>query len=230
MKEVNEAQARKQLAYDEAVKGKTDEEIVALNYFFNAAKKKGCFKKKKVLLVSDAQYDELVAKRASELTEQAVLAALGLDGNQSWFIESLKVHTPEFEDAEYVKMGDDEMARTSRITTTVLLYGADTMYFYARTFSLTDRYNNELAASIMYKDITSIALNTVTTESRRDVIEQSGCLKKNKEIQVWVPATANKVIFTVPGKTYTVNIGNAKSIMTATIAKLRNKIAECKKK
>lgn len=229
MSKINEEQQKRQLAYTEAIKGKTDEEIVAINYFFNAFKKQGCLKKKTVTLVSDAQYDELVSRRAAEITNQGVLAALGLEASQQWFIEPLKVCTPEFADAEYMKMGADEKPRTSRVTTTFLLFGQDTMYIYYRTTSLTDRYSNEWSASIMYKDITSIAFNTVTTESRHDLIEQGGCLKHAKEIPVWVPGTINNAVFTVPGKTYEVNVGSAKSVMTATIAKLREKIAACKK-
>ena len=227
--ELKEEQRNRQLAYADAVKGKSEDEILALNYFFNTQKKKGCVKKYKIPLVTDAQFDELVSKRAGEITSQGVLAALGLSTPPTWIIEPLKVCTPEFEDAEYIKMGADEKARTSRSTTTFLLYAPDTMYIYARTMSLTDRYSNEISASMLYKDITSVALHSVTTETRHDVLEPGGCMRKAKELPVWVPGTTNKVIFTVSGKSYDVNVGGAKAVMTSAVAKLRAKIAESKK-
>lgn len=224
--ELKEEQERRQLAYEDAIKGKTDEEVLAINYFFNTQKKKGCLTKKKVPLVTDEQFDELVSKRAAEITSQGVLAALGLNTPPGWIIDPLKVCTPEFDGAEYVRMGADDKARTSRITTTFLLYATDMLYIYSRTVSLTDRYANELSASIMYKDITSVALNSLTTEVRHDVIEPG---RKAKEIPVWIPGTTNKVIFTVSGTTYEVNVGGAKAVMTAAVANLRAKIAESKK-
>lgn len=223
--EYKEQQELRKLAYEEAVKGKSDEEILAVNYFFNTQKKKGCLSKKKIPMVTDEQFDELVSKRAGEITSQGVLAALGLSTPPAWIIDPLKVCTPEFDDAEYVKMGADDKARTSRITTTFLLYSTDTMYIYSRTVSLTDRYSNELSVSIMYKDIASVAMNSVTTEVRHDVIDAK---KKAKEVPVWIPGTTNNVIFTVAGKSYEVNVGGAKAVMTAAIAQLRAKIAESK--
>ncbi len=226
-KEYKEEQELRKQAYVEAVKGKTDDEILALNYFFNTQKKKGCLRMGKIPLVSDKQFDDLVSKRAGEITSQGVLAALGLTTPPNWIIEPLKVCTPEFTDAEYVRMGADDKARTSRITTTFLLYSTDMMYIYSRTMSLTDRYNNELSVSMMYKDITSVALNSSTTETIHDLRLDSG--KKGKEAPVWIPSTVNNVIFTVSGKSYEVNVGGAKTVMTAAIASLRAKIAESKK-
>ncbi|MCI8413035.1 MAG: hypothetical protein HFE47_02920 [Clostridia bacterium] len=228
--EMKEEQARRQLAYEDAIKGKTDEEILAVNYFFNKQTKKGCVRKHDIPAVTDEQFDELVSKRANEITSQGVLAAMGLTTPPVWIIDPLKVCTPEFEDAEYVRMGADDKARTSRITTTFLLYAQDIMYIYTRTVSLTDRFCDETSASILYKDITSVSLNTVTTEVRHDVLEAGGCMRKAKEIPVWIPGTTNTVSFTVPGKTYTVNVGGAKAVMTAAVANLRAKIAESKKK
>ncbi len=226
---MKEEQARRQLEYQDAVKGKSEDEILAINYFFNKQRKKGCLRKKNIPTVTDEQFDELVAKRAAEITSQSVLATLGLSLPPAWIIDPLKVCTPEFEDAEYIRMGTDGKARTSRITTSFLLYAKDIMYLYSRTVSLTDRHSSELSASIMYKDITSVALNTVNTEVRHDVIEAGGCLRKAKEVPVWIPGTTNSAEFTVPGKTYVVNVGGAKSVMTAAIAALREHIGKCKK-
>lgn len=227
--EMKEEKERKQLEYEEAIKGKSDDEILAINYFFNTRKKKGCLRKKNIPAVTDEQFDELVSKRAGEVTSQGVLATLGLSTPPVWIIEPLKVCTPEFEDAEYIKMGDDGKARTSRITTSFLLYSQDVMYIYSRTVSLTDRHSNDLSASVMYKDITSVALNTINSEVRHDMLEPGGCMRKAKEKPVWIPGTTNNAIFTVPGKTYVVNVGGAKSVMTAAIAKLREHIIKQKK-
>lgn len=213
--EKEERQLREQ-SYDTALIGKSEDELLAVNYFYKGIKKK-------MPVVSDEQFDELVSRRASEITSQGVLAALGLSAPPAWIIDPLKVCTPEFDDAEYVRMGADDKTRTSRITTTFLLYASDVMYIYSRTLSLTDRYTRELTASLLYKDITSVALRSVITEELHT--DETG--KKPK--QVWVPGTVNHAIFTVPGQTYEVNVGGAKTVMTAAIARLRAKIAESKR-
>ena len=58
--ELKEEQRNRQLAYADAVKGKSEDEILALNYFFNTQKKKGCVKKYKIPLVTDAQLLSLI--------------------------------------------------------------------------------------------------------------------------------------------------------------------------
>lgn len=223
--EMKEEQEYCRLAYEDAIKGKSEEELTAIDYFFHKTQKKGPYKKKEI---PDEAFDEIVGRRANEITSQGVLAALGLTTPPVWVIDPLKVCTPEFEDAEYVRMGADEKVRSSRITTTFLLYAQELLYIYSRTVSLTDRYNNELTVSILYKDITSVALNTVTTEIRRDIGETGKHAKKAPERPVWIPGTTNNVVFTVPGKSYTVNVGGAKTVMTAAIANLRAKIVESK--
>lgn len=221
--EMKEECERRKLEYAEAVKGKSEDEILVINYFMNTMRKKN------IPAVTDEQFDEIVSKRAGEVTSQGVLASLGLSAPPPWVIDPLKVCTPEFEDAEYIKMGADGKARTSRITTSFLLYSPEIMYIFSRTISLTDRHSTELSASIMYKDITSVALNTESSEVRHDVLEPGGCMRKAKMRSVWIPGTTNNVVITVPGKTYEVNVGGAKSVMTSAIAKLREHIAKCKR-
>ena len=217
---------RKMREYYENLKGKTEDEKVAVAYFYNIPKKKGSYKKGP--MVTDAQYDELVAKRADEITNQTVLTALGLPTAPPWVMDPFKVCTPEFEDAEYVRTGADQKARSSRITTTFIFYAATTMYIYSRTVSLTDRYHSELAASIMYKDISSVSLTTETHETLYDYLEPGGLFKSAKQVFAWIPGTTNKIAFSVPGKTIAVNVGGAKSLLAADIERLRTLIAKSK--
>ena len=220
---------RQKLEYAENLKGKTEDEKLAVSYFYNILKSKGYWSKNKIVpMVTDAQYDELVSKRAEEITSQSVLAALGLSSPPPWIMDPFKVCTPEFQDAEYVKMGADLKARSSRISTTFIFYASTVMYVYSRTVSLTDHYCREFATSIMYKDISSVSLTTETHEARHDVIEPGGCFRKAKEVSVWIPGTTNKIEFTIPGKTIEVNVGGAKTVMTSEIANLRSIIAKCK--
>ena len=220
---------RKIREYQANLVGKTEEEKVAIAYFYNILKKKGYWSKNQILpMVTDAQFDELVSKRADEITNQIVLSALGLTTAPPWVMDPFKVCTPEFEEPEYVRTGADQKARSSRITTTFIFYAATTMYVYSRTVSLTDRYHSEIAASMMYKDISSVALTTETHETLYSYVEPGGFFRKAKEVYAWIPGTTNKIVFSVPGKTIAVNIGGAKSVLTADIERLRGLIAKNK--
>ena len=221
-------ETRKKNAYDDAVRGKSENELLAINYFYNKQNVKGCIKKKSVPMVTDEQYDALVNKQAALVTSQEVLDVLGLETPPQWIIDPLKVCTPEFNDAEYMRMGADGNARSSRITTTFLLYSKDIMYLYSRTTSLTDRQSYELSAGIMYRDITSVALKSENYDARYDMTDKGGCFKKSRRLSVWVPGSTHNVVITVPGKTYEINVGSAKTVMSSAIAQLREQIRRCK--
>lgn len=203
--------------------GRTEDQRLAVNYFLNTQTKKGCLRKKSVPLVTEAQFDEMLSRRASEVTSSNVLTALGIVTPPTWVIDPLKVCNTELDGADYARIGADGKLRTSLISTTFLLYSRDVMFIYCRTSSLTDGFVRETAASIMYRDITSIELETVSATKAVNTRTADG------STTVSVSHTANTATISVPGKNYTVNVGSALPIMTGAVSALRAKIAEAKK-
>jgi len=144
-------------AVKDRCKNRSAEQIKAIRYF----SVEGCFKK----IMSDDEYDAMVASMASQNFKQKAMDKIGLDESQLSEIAPVCFEGFQFLKQAPSKYGKDNNARSACYQVSWLFFSATQVYLYQYTF-YTDRDDRkETTDEYFYKDITSFSTSSDTEET-----------------------------------------------------------------
>jgi hypothetical protein len=172
----------KMVTEEELLKGKTDDQKVALKFLNQIGDSAGCFKKE---YVSPSAYMAIVAKQAARYDKDNAINALGIDEDQVREIDPVCFQGFDFEETGGVKeyvLVTSEGAFSSVYEVTWLFFGSDQMYVHRHLFDTTDDTTVDQTEEYFYKDIISFTTeNKSIQESVLELTEEGGC--GNKEVK-----------------------------------------------
>lgn len=148
-------------------KKRTAEQEKVIRYFLNES---GCIYDHRM---SDAAYDEMVAKFLSQDFRTKALAKIGLDEEEVKEIEPIFLHNYNFTKA-YARTGADGLWRSSSYQVSYLFFSSTQVYLYQETINFDCDEKRVSTEELYYKDVTSFSASTETEEVTVDFDKKTG--------------------------------------------------------
>jgi hypothetical protein len=199
--------------------GKTADEKKVIKYF--TATNSGCLSG----AMKDEAYDKMVMDKLNGFNAyQRALEKIGLDEDELKEIPPVSFHG--YEEGTYSKVGKDGRNRTSKYSTTWLLFSSTEVYMYYLEFNMDSGEKMERTEEYFYEDITSFSTQNTTREYivlKPSCLNKAGANKKYRE--------TSRFALIVPGDAFycaTSGSANVNQTISAVKQKLREKKNEQK--
>lgn len=180
------------------LKNRTPEQQAVIKYFVAGG---GCLSKG----MTDAQYEELVAKKVAETDwKQRALDNLGLDEDQVKEVEPVHFENWLFDDDKaYAKCGKDNLWRSSAYQITWLFFSSEQVYLYQYILNMDEDGKKELTEEYFYKDITNFSSSSEAVE-KKDVLVKVNCKGEGVYDRRVIETNVFKIV--VPGDKLTCSV------------------------